>query len=97
MSRTRTGIRKKSRTPNFEGVAIVTQHCYENGLWLPIVFTAKLDDPLERRFMDVSGAHVLRFMPPITVTEAQIDEAVDILEGGLKLAEQKTAHLGRSA
>jgi 2,2-dialkylglycine decarboxylase (pyruvate) len=88
---------KKSRSPNFEGVAIVTQHCYENGLWLPIVPMSNLDDPLERRFMDMSGSHVLRFMPPINVTKEQIDEAVDIIEDGLKLAESQTAHMAKPA
>ncbi|SVA59938.1 uncharacterized protein METZ01_LOCUS112792 [marine metagenome] len=88
---------KKSRVPNFEGVATVTKHCVENGLWLPIVPLTKLDDPLERRFMDVSGSHVLRFMPPITVTTDQIDEVVDIIEGGLKIAEKETAGMSKTA
>ena len=88
---------KKSRVPNFEGVAMVTKHCVENGLWLPIVPLTKLDDPLERRFMDMSGSHVLRFMPPITVTTDQIDEVVDIIEGGLKIAEKETAGMAKTA
>lgn len=88
---------KRSRTPNFEGVAMVTKHCFENGLWLPIVPITKLNDRLERRFMEMSGSHVLRFMPPITVTSEQIDEAVDIVEGGLRVAEAKTARVAARA
>ncbi|MDP7236761.1 MAG: aspartate aminotransferase family protein [Candidatus Latescibacteria bacterium] len=87
---------KKSREPNFEGVAAVTNYCYENGLWLPIVPLAKFNDPLQRRFMEMSGSHVLRFMPPITVTKAQIDEAMEILDAGLRIAEEQTA-VGASA
>ena len=87
---------KKSREPNFEGGAAVTNYCYENSLWLPIVPMAKFDDPLQRRFMEMSGSHVLRFMPPITVTKAQIDEAMEILDAGLRIAEEQTAR-GASA
>jgi 4-aminobutyrate aminotransferase-like enzyme len=88
---------KKSRTPNFEGVAEVTQYCYEHGLWLPIVAPAKLDDPMRRRFMELSGSHILRFMPPISVTQEQIDEALEILEGGIRIAEDKTARVATAA
>ena len=42
--------------------------------------------------MEISGSHVLRFMPPITVTEAQIDEAMDIIKASLRLAEDATGH-----
>jgi len=48
-------------------------------------------DRLERRFMEISGAQVLRFMLPITVTIEQVDEALEILEGDIKLAEETTA------
>ena len=30
-------------------------------------------------------------MPPITVTTEQVDEAMEILEAGIKIAEEKTA------
>ena len=82
---------KKSRTPNFEGSAIVTEYCYENGLWLPIVPRMHNKDPLSLRFMELSGSHVLRFMPPITINKEQIDESMDIIESGLRIAEERTA------
>lgn len=84
---------KKSRTPNFEGVSIVTNYCYEHGLWLPLVGMMKPKNNLDRRFMALSGVHVLRFMPPITVSRAQVDEALEIIEAGVKKAEEKTARL----
>ncbi len=82
---------KKSRTPNFEGTAVVANYCLEHGLWLPIAIPMDSPDRLERRFMEMSGAQVLRFMPPITVTTEQVDEALEILEGGIKLAQETTA------
>jgi 4-aminobutyrate aminotransferase-like enzyme len=88
---------KKSRNPNFEGVALVTQQCYESGLWLPIVPTTRFNDPLDRRFMEMSGSHVLRFMPPITVNKAQIDEALEILDAAIQTAEERTARVAVAA
>ena len=82
---------KKSGTPNFEGAAVVANYCLEHGLWLPIAIPMLSPDRLERRFMEISGAQVLRFMLPITVTIEQVDEALEILEGGIKLAEETTA------
>ena len=82
---------KESRTPNFEGTAVVANYCLEHGLWLPIAIPMYSPDRLERRFMEMSGAQVLRFMPPITVTTEQVDEALEILEGGIKLAQETTA------
>jgi len=41
--------------------------------------------------MEFSGSHVLRFMPPITITKEQIDESMDIIEAGLRIAEEHTA------
>ena len=70
---------------------MVADYCLEHGLWLPIAIPMHSPNRLERRFMEMSGAQVLRFMPPITVTTEQVDEALEILEGGIKLAEEKTA------
>ncbi len=84
---------KHSREPNFEAIQVVSQYCYENGLCLQFIPVSNLEDPLQRRFMAMSGLNVLRFMPPINVTTEQIDEAMAILEGGLRLAEEKTACL----
>ena len=82
---------KKSRTPNFDGTSVVANYCLEHGLWLPIAIPMHSPDRLERRFMEMSGTQVLRFMPPITVTTEQVDEALDILEGGIELAEETAA------
>ena len=81
----------KSRTANFEGASMVTDYCLEHGLWLPIIVPTQTTDRLRRRFLELSGMHVLRFMPPITVTTEQVDEALDIIEAGIKIAEEKTA------
>ena len=35
-----------------------------------------LEDPRTRRSLEVGGAHVMRFMPPINVTVDPIDEAI---------------------
>ena len=51
------------------------------------------NDPLSRRFMELSGSQVLRFMPPITITEAQIDESLEIIEAGVRIAEERTARV----
>ncbi len=84
---------KQSRQPNFDGAAMVTEYCYENGLWLPIVPRMRDKDPLSLRFMELSGSQVLRFMPPITITEAQIDESLEIIEAGVRIAEERTARV----
>ncbi len=34
------------------------------------------EDPRTRRSLKVSGAHVMRFMPPVNVTVDPIDEAI---------------------
>ena len=34
------------------------------------------------------GSHIIRFMPPISITEEQVDEALDIIEAGIRLAQQ---------
>ena len=81
---------KASRTPNFEGASLVAEYCLEHGLWLPLGIPMQSPDRLERRYMEISGAQVLRFMPPITVTRAQVDEALEILEAGVKVAEERT-------
>ena len=72
---------------------MVTDYCLEHGLWLPIIVPTQTTDRLRRRFLELSGMHVLRFMPPITVTTEQVDEAIDIIEAGIKIAEEKTARV----
>ena len=80
---------KKSRTANVDAALSVCEYCYENGLWLHSYAAKRTDDPIEQRFMELSGSHVLRFMPPITVTTKQIDEAMEIIEGGVQVADRQ--------
>lgn len=35
-------------------------------------------------------SHIMRFMPPISINTDQVDEALEIIEGGIKLAQEKT-------
>ena len=80
----------KSREPNFEGAQLVSDYCQQHGLLLQSLLGEVDDNRLNRRQMEISGVHVLRFMPPITVTREQIDEAMEIVEGGLGMAEERT-------
>ena len=82
---------KKSRAASFEAAAAVADYCLENGLLLQTILGDDLSDPLKRRQMEISGTHVLRFMPPITVNREQIDEAMDIVEDGVRLAQELIA------
>ena len=45
-------------------------------LWMQVMPMVGLEDPRTRRSLKVSGAHVMRFMPPINVTVDPIDEAI---------------------
>ena len=80
-----------SRAPNFRGAALVSDYCLEHGLWLPLIVPVLSRDRLKQRFLEISGAHVLRFMPPMTVTNEQVDQAMEIIEGGIRVAEERTA------
>ena len=79
----------RNREANFEGAKQVSQYCQQHGLLLQTLLGEVQDDRVKRRQMELSGVHVLRFMPPITVTREQIDEAMGIIEGGVKVAEER--------
>ena len=44
----------------------------------------------ERKMGGRFGSHIIRFMPPISITEEQVDEALEIIEAGIKKAQDKT-------
>ena len=77
---------KQSRAPNFEAAQAISLDCYERGLCMQVLAMAGLDHRIQRRALEAAGAHVLRFMPPITITVEQIDEAMEILEGAVRAA-----------
>jgi 4-aminobutyrate aminotransferase / (S)-3-amino-2-methylpropionate transaminase / 5-aminovalerate transaminase len=68
---------KATREPADEETKQVSQYCYEHGL---VLITAG------------SYANVIRLLMPLVVTDAQMDEAMDVLESGLAaVAEKKPA------
>ena len=79
-----------TKTANFAGAKAVSRYCQENGLLLQTLLGEVDEDRLKLRQMELSGVHVLRFMPPITVTREQIDEAMAIVEEGVRVAQETT-------
>jgi 4-aminobutyrate aminotransferase / (S)-3-amino-2-methylpropionate transaminase / 5-aminovalerate transaminase len=68
---------KATREPANDETAQVAQYCYEHGL---VLITAG------------SYGNVIRLLMPLVVTDAQMDEAMDVLEGALaQVAEKKDA------
>ena len=68
---------KATREPADEETKQVSQYCYEHGL---VLITAG------------SYGNVIRLLMPLVVTDAQMDEAMDVLESALAaVAEKKTA------
>jgi len=68
---------KATREPADEETKQVSQYCYEHGL---VLITAG------------SYGNVIRLLMPLVVTDAQMDEAMDVLESGLvAVAEKKPA------
>ena len=66
---------KTTRQPADEETKQVAQYCYEHGL---VLITAG------------SYGNVIRLLMPLVVTDSQMDEALDVLEGGLaSVAEKK--------
>ena len=59
---------KTTREPADEETKQVSQYCYEHGL---VLITAG------------SYGNVIRLLMPLVVTDAQMDEAMDVLEGAL--------------
>ncbi len=68
---------KTSRQPADEETKHIAQYCYEHGL---VLITAG------------SYSNVIRLLMPLVITDAQMDEAMDVLEGALAhVAEKKPA------
>jgi len=68
---------KTTREPADEETKQVSQYCYEHGL---VTITAG------------SYGNVIRLLMPLVITDAQMDEAMDVLEGALAhVAEKKNA------
>jgi 4-aminobutyrate aminotransferase/(S)-3-amino-2-methylpropionate transaminase len=69
---------KATREPADEETKQVSQYCYEHGL---VLITAG------------SYGNVIRLLMPLVVTDAQMDEAMDVLEGALAHVAEKRAAL----
>ncbi|HYA23790.1 MAG TPA: 4-aminobutyrate--2-oxoglutarate transaminase [Terriglobales bacterium] len=65
----------ETREPAAEETKQITQYCYEHGL---ITITAG------------SYSNVIRVLVPLVVTDAQMDEGLDVLEAGLQTVCEKT-------
>ncbi len=65
----------ENKEPAADETKLITQYCYEHGL---ITITAG------------SYSNVIRVLVPLVVTDAQIDEGLDVLEAGLKMVSEKT-------
>jgi len=66
---------RETREPAADETKQITQYCYEHGL---ITITAG------------SYSNVIRVLVPLVVTDAQMDEALDVLECALKTVYEKT-------
>jgi len=69
---------KATREPADEETRQVSQYCYEHGL---ITITAG------------SYGNIIRLLMPLVITDAQMDEAMDILEAALACVAEKTGSL----
>ena len=65
---------RATREPADEETKHVSQYCYEHGL---VTITAG------------SYGNVIRLLMPLVITDAQMDEALDVLEGGLQTVSEK--------
>ena len=71
-----------TREPNREAVAAVTRHCHDNGV---LTLTAG------------TFGNVLRFLPPLAITDGLLLEALDVLRDGFAHPVNPTARTpGRS-
>ena len=69
---------KRTREPADEETKQVSQYCYEHGL---VILTAG------------SYSNVIRLLMPLVVTDAQMEDAMDVLEGALAHVSQKKSPL----
>ena len=65
---------QETREPAAEETKQISQYCYEHGL---ITITAG------------SYGNVIRLLMPLVITDAQMDEGLDVLEGALKTVHEK--------
>ena len=77
---------KESRTPNVDAAVEVTRYCFDRKLWIAAGKPPENDE--ERKMGGRFGSHIIRFMPPISITEEQVDEALEIIEAGIVAAQQ---------
>lgn len=83
-----------TRTAPEETAAILVEPVLgEGGYVVPPLSVLKGAEEICRMLLLTCGAHdhVIRFIPPLVVTEAQIDEAVVIFEKALQSAEAARA------
>jgi 4-aminobutyrate aminotransferase/(S)-3-amino-2-methylpropionate transaminase len=74
---------RETRQPADEETKLIAQYCYEHGL---ILITAG------------SYGNVIRLLMPLVITDAQMDEALDVLEDAIKqVSERKNALAVQSA
>jgi len=69
---------KATREPADEETKQVSQYCYEHGL---VTITAG------------SYSNVIRLLVPLVITDAQMDEGLDVLEGALAHVTEKKSSL----
>jgi len=60
-------VKPGSKEPNPEAMAKVIKHCQQNGV---LILTAG------------TYANVIRFLPPLVITEALLNDALDVLDAG---------------
>jgi 4-aminobutyrate aminotransferase-like enzyme len=81
---------KASREPNQQAAYDIALYCFEHGLWLTNI-------RLQRSPEEARASHryfpmnIVRLMPPMTVTREQAEEALGILEDGIRYAQERTA------
>ena len=84
-----TVMDKKSREPNQDAAYDIAQYCFEHGLWLTNIRPQKSPEETKaaHRYFPMN---IVRIMPPLIVTQEQVDEALVILEGGIRYAQERT-------
>jgi 2,2-dialkylglycine decarboxylase (pyruvate) len=84
-----TVMDKKSREPNQDAAYDIAQYCFENKLWLTNIRPQKSPEESKaaHRYFPMN---IVRLMPPMIVTREQVDEALVILEGGIRYAQERT-------
>ncbi|MBI4552609.1 MAG: aspartate aminotransferase family protein [Candidatus Latescibacteria bacterium] len=79
----------KSKTPFGAGVITISKYCFDHGLWLAGVGLPRKGDNQQDTVLRSFQPNIIRLMPPITLTIQQADEALEIIEGGIKAAQDE--------